>query len=334
MLLLAGFLSMIVGFFFFWGAFVVLGARMFFDALPLIVLLSAKGLRRAPELLASRTRRIGEARWRRAIAVVLAVFSLYALAVRFPRWVAPSWTEWFYERYDQNMCGSSAWIHNALAPLGLHNAVVVMKFLYAPLTGFPTGWWGSGFLYDTPRLDGDVLFANDRGDATTLALMRAYPGRAFYAYVGTLEKGLLVPLREEAGGVRRGGPIVPPVRPRRSVELLAAPASLFKMYTPGFRAYVEATLAGDGWVATDVESLRIEGLRLLEAREFQKAAYALEAALQLEKNPKVRWPMLVSLGQCYMKTGQTAEAKRIMAKFEESDFKGRRLFFILPERGF
>ena len=44
--------------------------------------------------------------------------------------------------------------------------------------------------------------------------------------------------------------------------------------------------------------------------------------------------MLVSLGQCYMKTGQTAEAKRIMAKFEESDFKGRRLFFILPERGF
>ncbi|MCX6559759.1 MAG: glycosyltransferase family 39 protein [Candidatus Aminicenantes bacterium] len=334
LLLLAGFLSMVVGFFFFWGAFVVLGARMFFDALPLLVLLSAKGLRRAPELLAARTRRFGEDRWRKALAVVLAVFSLYAFAFRFPRWVAPSWTEWFYERYDQNMCGSSAWIHNALAPLGLRNAVVVMKLLYAPLTGFPTGWWGSGFLYDTPRLDGDVLFANDRGDATTLGLMQAYPGRAFYAYVGTLEKGLLVPLSQEVGAVRRGRPIVPPVRPRRSVELLAEPESLFKMYGPGFRAFVEDVLRGDGWVATDVESLRTEGLRLLEARNFRKAAYSLEAALQLEKNPKVRWPMLVSLGQCYMKTGQTAEAKRIMAKFEESDFKGRRLFFILPDRGF
>ncbi|MDD8026289.1 MAG: glycosyltransferase family 39 protein [Acidobacteriota bacterium] len=334
LLLLAGFASLVVGFFFFWGAFIVLGARMFFDAVPLLILLSAFGLSRAPKLLASRIPRLGEAGWRKILAGVLTAFSLYAFSVRLPQWVAPSWTEWYYERYDHAMCGSSAWIHKALAPLGLHNAVVVMKFLYAPLTGFPTGWWGSGFLYDTPRLDGDVLYANDRGDNVTRELMRAYPGRTFYAYIGTLEKGLLVPLREDGKLVRRGLPIVPPSRPRRSAELLAAPAGLFKMYSPGFRAFVEGLLSGDRWLTADVESLRAEGARLLQARDFPKAAYAFEAALQLEKNPKVRWPILISLGQCYVKTGQKAEAERVAEKFEESGFRGKKLFFILPDRGF
>ncbi|GEM_PF-572715 len=334
LLLLAGFASMVVGFFFFWGAFIVLGARMFFDALPLLILLSAKGLTRAPGLLAARTPRLGEAVWRKAAAAVLALSTIYAFAVRFPAWAAPSWTEWYYERYDHNMCGASAWVGNALEPLDLGRSVVVMKMLYAPLTGFPTGWWGSGFLYDTPRMNGRVLFANDRGDGVTRELMRAYPDRAFYAYVGTLEKGLLVPLREEGTAVRRGPPVVPSVRPRRSVELLASPEGLFKMYSPGFRAFLEERLRGEGWAALDVESLRAEGARLQQAREFRPAAYAFEAALQLEKNPKVRWPILISLGQCYVKTGQAAEARRISDKFAEAGYRGKKLFFILPERGF
>lgn len=333
-LLLTGFLSMTVGFFFFWGAFVVLGARMFFDALPLLVLLSAKGLESAPGLLAGRWPRLGQAGWRRALAAVLALFTLYAFAVRFPGWAAPSWTEWFYERYDHNMCGASAWVGNALKEAGLGRSVVVMKMLYAPLTGFPTGWWGSGFYLDTPRLDGGVLYANDRGDAVTRELMRAFPDRDFFSYTGTLEKGLLVSLKEDGGVLRRGAPIVPPQRPRRSVELLASPEGFFKMYSPAFGDFIRDILSGDGWIATDVESLRLEGAKLLEARDFRRAAFAFEAALQLEKNHKIRWPILISLGQCYTKTGQSAEAKRIRDKFEESDFKGRQLFSILPERGF
>ncbi len=334
LLLLSGFASMTVGFFFFWGAFIVLGARMFFDALPLLVLLSAKGLARAPELLAARFPRLGPAGWGKAAAGLLAVFSLYAFAVRFPAWVGPKWSEWYYERCDHNLCGSSAWIGNALKPLPLGKSVVVMKMLYAPLTGFPTGWWGSGFIYDAPRLDGGVLFANDRGDDVTRRLMRAFPDRAFYAYVGTLEKGLLVPLREEDGAVRRGRPLVSAAKPRRAVDLLASPDGLFKMYSPGFRAFVEDRLRGDGWTRLDVESLRAEGARLQQARDFQGAAYAFEAALQLEKNPKVRWPILISLGQCYFKTGQAAEAKRVSDKFAEAGYRGKKLFHILPARGF
>lgn len=334
LLLLAGFLSMLVGFYFFWGAFVVLGARMFFEALPLLILLSAKGLREAPLLLSSKFPRLDPAGWRKVLAGVLAVFSLYAFAVRFPGWVAPSWTEWFYERYDHNMCGSSAWVHNAIETLNLGRAVVVMKFLYGPLTGFPTGLWGSGFLFDTPGLDGDILYANDRGETVTRKLIRAFPGRAFYSYTGTLEKGVLAPLREEKGELLMGPPIVPSTRPRRSVELLSVPERMFTLYSPAFRMFIEAALRAEGPAALDVGRLTRLGIGYKAVRDYTRAAFALEAALQLEKNPKVRWPLLIDLGQCYMKLGQTAEAKRIIVKFEESDYKGRKLFFIIPERGF
>ncbi len=188
LLLFCGFLSMLVGFYFFWGSFVIIGARMFFDSLPLLVLLSARGLERAPGLLAGRFHGIGEAAWSKALAVVLVLFTVYAFAVRFPRWTHNPDYGWYYDRYDQNFCGSTAWIANAVRGLGLHNAVIVLKFVYGPLTGFPTGWWSSGFAYDTPKLDGDVIFANDRGMAQNLTLLRAFPGRSFYSYAGTLEK--------------------------------------------------------------------------------------------------------------------------------------------------
>ncbi|MGD0783471.1 MAG: glycosyltransferase family 39 protein, partial [Candidatus Aminicenantales bacterium] len=221
LLLVCSFMSMTVGFFFFWGSFVIIGARMFFDSLPLLILLSARGLERAPSLLAGRFHRIGAAAWGKAIAGVLVLFTGYAFAVRFPAWTKPPGERWFYARYDHNFCGSTAWIDNAVRGVGLHNAVVVLKFLYGPLTGFPTGWWSSGFAYDTPKLDGDVIYANDCGPDQNRTLLRAFPGRAFYQYAGTLDKGVLAPLREEDGVVRPGPPIVPARTPRRSVTLLA-----------------------------------------------------------------------------------------------------------------
>jgi hypothetical protein len=328
------FMSMTVGFFFFWGSFVIIGARMFFDTLPILVLLSARGLEQAPALLAGRFRRVGQAAWSKAIAGVLVLFTVYAFAVRFPAWTQPPSYAWFYERYDHNFCGGSAWINNAVRGLGLHNAVVVLKFLYGPLTGFPTGWWSAGFAYDTPKLDGDVIYANDRGPDANLALLRAFPGRSVYLYAGTLEKGVLAPLREENGVVRTGTPLVPARTTKRSVTLLPGQEGLFTMYSPEFRAFIEEVSRAEGPGGLTVDRLTEIGYSFQKERNFVRAAFAFEAALQLEKNPKIRWPLFISLEPCYVKTGRSDLAKRITAKFEESDFKGRGLFDVLPERGF
>ena len=333
-LLLCGFLSMTVGFYFFWGSFVIIGARMFFDTLPLLVLLSARGLEQAPALLAGRFRRIGAAAWARGLAVVLALSTVYAFAIRFPEWTNPPRFGWFYDRYDHNLCGGTAWVANAVRAAGLHNSVVVLKFVYGPLTGFPTGWWSAGFAFDTPGLDGDIIYANDRGADRNLALLRAFPGRAIYSYVGTLDKGVLAPLREENGVVRTGTPIVPERTPRRSVTLLPGQEGLFTMYSPEFRAFIEDAGRAEGPGGLTVDRLTEIARAFEKDRNYPRAALAYEAALQLEMNPKIRWPLFISLVPCYAKTGQSTLAKRIMAKFEVSDFKGRELFNVIAERGF
>ncbi|MGD0782465.1 MAG: hypothetical protein ABSA30_06365, partial [Candidatus Aminicenantales bacterium] len=83
-----------------------------------------------------------------------------------------------------------------------------------------------------------------------------------------------------------------------------------------------------------VDRLTEIGRALQKDKNYTRAALAFEAALQLEKNPKTRWPLLMSLQPCYVKTGRMALTKRIMAKFAEADFKEQSLFDVLPERGF
>lgn len=334
LLLFSGFISLIVGFFFFWGAFIFIGARMFYDGLPLLVLLSAKGLVEAETLLAGRFPRLGPAGWRKVLAVVLAAFTLYAFAVRFPAWSRPAASEWYYARYDRNMAGSSAGLRNALAPFGLRNAVVIVKFMYAPLSGFPTGWWTSGFFLDTPSLDGDVIYANDRGPAANEELARSFPDRTFYIYAGTLEKGLLLPLARDGGALLPEKPLVSRARPPRSLELVDAPEKIFRPYSPGFRAFLEGSFRTEGVLGVDVAWLMRTGIESQAKGEHLKATYAFEAALQLDKNPKTRGQILLLLGQSYLKSGQHEEAKRLIRKFQEVGFEERRMYFVLPERGF
>ena len=330
LLLFSGILSMLIGFFFFWGTFVMLGPRMFYDALPLLLLLSAKGLREAPVILASIVRRPGCAGWRKILAGVLAASTVYAFAVAFPRWVNPSRSGWYYERYGRDMAGASASVHNAVSALELHNAVVIMKFIYAPLTGFPTGWWGSGFAYLTPGLDGDLIYANDRGEAQNLKLLRCHPGRSTYIYIGTLEKGVVLPVREEGGALRYGAPLMPPARARRAAELVDEPQKIFKPYSPESRAFLDEVFGAAGPAGVDVAGLTALGQRALEEKDFKRAALAFECALQIEKNPKPRWNLLTRLVPCYLRTGQRAAALVVQKWLEDPSA----FWTIYPERGF
>jgi hypothetical protein len=337
LLVLSGFLSTVAGFTFFWGAFLTFGARMLFDSFPLLVLLSARGLDAAPGLLAGAFPRTRVRTWNRVLAGCLAAFSVYAFAVSLPGWAFPAHTEWYYDRYDHNLAGSSARLGNAVRAAGLHGALVLVKFLYAPTAGFPTGWWGSGFMHDTPALDGDVIYANDRGPEAARALARCYPGRALYLYWGTLERGVLAPLRAGGGAdVPLPGPPVTLPPGGKKVDLLASPREMFKVYSEGFGAFLEETLRDEpgGWPALDSPRLTRIGLDYAAREDYRRAAFAFEAALQVEMYPNQRHELLGQLARCYAKIGQRAESKRLMLKMAEVDFSWDKLYRVFPERGF
>jgi hypothetical protein len=338
LLLLSAFLTMLVGFFFFWGAFTYFGARMYFEAFPLLVLLAARGLDAAPKLLAGAARGVGVKAWTRVLAGCLVVLVVYAFAVSWPGWVAPAKAEWYYDRYDHNLAGSSARVGNAVAAAGIHNALVVIKLLYAPVMGFPSGWWGSGFMHDTPGLDSDVIYANDRGGAANLELARCFSGRRLFVYWGTLDKGVLVPLETEggAGTLRPGEPVQAAKPGKREVELLAKPELMFKVYSSEFGAFLEEVMQTEpgGWLDLDSPRLMRIGLASVARSDFRRASFAFEAALQVEKYPRQRSELLGQLTQCYAKTGQRAEAKRLMQRMADVGFYQDQLYSVFPERGF
>ncbi len=337
LLLLSGFLSMFVGFTFFWGSFLTFGARMLFDSFPILVLLSAKGLDAAPGLLAGAFSRTSPKMWTRVLAGVLAAFAVYAFAVCLPGWAFPTRTEWYYDRYDRNLAGSSARLGNAVRAAGLHRVLVVVKLLYAPTTGFPTGWWGSGFMHDTPALDGDVIYANDRGPEANRALARCYPDRSLFIYWGTLERGVLAPLRVDEGtGVLRPGPAVVLPTGGKKVDLVPSPRGLFKVYSDEFGSFLDETLGNEpgGWTALDSPRLTRIGLDYVARGDYRRASFAFEAALQVEMYPNQRHELLGQLARGYAKTGQRAESKRLMLKMAEVDFAWDRLYKVFPERGF
>ena len=337
LLVVSGFLSLFVGFTFFWGSFLTLGARMLFNSFPILVLLSARGLDAAPGLLAATFRRTTPRTWTKVLAASLAAFTIYAFTVCLPGWAFPTGRPWYYDRYDHNMAGSSARLGNAVRAAGLHRALVVVKFLYAPTMGFPTGWWGSGFMHDTPALDGDVIYANDRGADANKALAVSYPDRDLYIYWGTLEKGVLAPLRlQGATGSLAPGPPVTVAPGGKKVDLLPAPRALFKVYSDEFGAFLDETLRNEpgGWTSLDSPRLTRIGLDLAARGDHRRASFAFEAALQVEMYPNQRSELLGQLVQAYAKSGQRAESRRLMLEMAEADFAADKLYGIFPERGF
>jgi len=333
LLLLSGFFSMLVGFFFFWGAFIFMGARMLFDCFPLLVLLSAKGIRESVPFLGSLFKKTEPVFWAKIVAGILALFTLYGFLIRFPRWAWPSDIGYYYKRYDRNMAASSTSIHNAVRKAGLHRALVIMKFPYAPMRGFPTGWWSSGFCYNTPMLDGDIVYAVDRGEKN-IELFGCYPGRKIYLYSGTLDKGLLVPLTQEGNQAVAGDPISLPQRGEKIAEFVSDPVRMFHLYSSEFQAFLERLYRDNDPLGMDIPRLEALGLGYKEGGEFQRAAFCFEAALQLENSPQARKVLVNLLIPCYRKTGQTKEALILMRKNSEGDFDGFKYYNILPERGF
>ena len=330
LLLSSGFLVMIVGFYFFWGSFIFLGARMFFDSLPILLLLSARGLRETLPLLRSLFNKFPRMPWKGVVTSTLALFTIYAFVIRFPRWIRPSNSDWYYLRYDNDMAGASAHIRNTVASMGVHNAIIIMKFLYAPLPGFPTGWWGSGFMFNTPHLDGDIIFANDQGPLNK-KLYLCYPNRKFYYYLGTLEKGLLFPMSIENGSPVIASPIVPESKSKKMSELLKKPTGLFKLYSEGFADFLNWLYQEYSLLEIDVSRLQELGLSYQTAHEYIKASYCFEAALQLEKEPQTRFDLLNNLSLCYLRSGQLHEAKELGKRLADPEDY---LYSMMPERGF
>jgi hypothetical protein len=186
------FFSFLVGFYFFWGAFVFIGPRMFLDTVPVLALLSARGIQAVPQLIGSKKPGTGPTGPVKAVFAVFILFTAYSFFIRFPRWIWPQDVCWHYDRFDHNFAGTTGRLHRSLQHLGLHNALVIIKFVYAPMAGFPTGQWGSGFLHNDPALRGDIIYAmqREKHDPAKNARKSSLPPGSFSSRIRPISAGL------------------------------------------------------------------------------------------------------------------------------------------------
>jgi hypothetical protein len=330
-ILVTGFFSLLVGLFFFWGTYILIGARMIFEALPILILLSARGLTEAPKLILDKYKKINKTTLHKTLISILIIFTAYAFFIHFPRWVWPPETEWYYHGYANKYAAVTPGINRTLESIDLDKAVVIMKFIYHPIEYFPYGWWSSGFLCNDPRLKNNIIYARDRGKEN-ISLFQCFPERKYYLYLGTLEKGMLIPLRQEKEKLTSGDPIGLAKRGRKFVELINDPQEFYHLYSTDFSNFIQQIYKESDFIDIDVSSLFETGKFHKKERNYKKAAFYFEAALQIEKQPEVRSQMLNHLVTCYLKSGRMEEARTITTRLEKQ--LQRKLFNIFPEKGF
>jgi hypothetical protein len=333
LLLAVSFIFFLTGVYFFWGSFIFLGARMLFETVPFLLLLSARGIEELPRMLGLLFKKVKLEKTKKVVFIIFTAFIGYGFIIHFPQWIWPKGTEWPFETLANDFAYTTPNIRNTLKSLGIKKAVVLMKFLYHPLDEFPNGYWGSGFAYNDPGLRADIIYANGLGEPN-IELFRCFPERNFYLYLGTLEKGMLIPIRADNKKIVYGEPTGPSPQGAKSVELIQKPQDFFKVYSQEFREFLDDMYKEKNPAEVNVDSL-VDWASLAKKNEnYKKATFCLESALQVEKDPYVRAKLLNSLVPCYFKLGKIEEAKRIEAKLKSLNFKERKMYHVFPERGF
>lgn len=331
LILASGFFSLFVGLFFFWGTYILIGARMIFEAIPILFLLSARGATEIPKLVCSRYKKIDIVNLKKILTVILIIFTAYAFLIRFPRWIWPKDLHGYYHGFANKFAAVTPNINQTLKSLHLEKAVVIMKFIYHPREFFPYGWLGSGFLYNDPQLKGNIIYVQDRGKEN-ISLFQCFPERKFLLYLGTLEKGMLIPLKKEGKDISYGAPICLAKKDKRFIELIDDPQKFFKVYSTDYTNIIEKIYKQNNFIDIDVAYLIDMGNQYKNKRNYRKAAFFFEAALQIEKHPEIRFQILNKLFSCYLKTGKKYEAKIIAERFK--DITKQKFYNIFPEKGF
>jgi hypothetical protein len=204
--------AIVLAYFFYYNAPICYGPRYYFEALPFILLLTARGLRIPLEGAALVWRSGGRPGAEHAAIAGKGLHLLVMAAVVLWSLRNPAG---FAEEIDglrsQNQLQTG--ILDEVARQGLENALVFVENCSQPWDWVK---YGSVFPQNTPDFDGSVVYARSLGRAADRALLQLYPGRR--AYLATYESGLVAPY--DIGDTLQPPEHVPPADERESWDRL------------------------------------------------------------------------------------------------------------------
>ncbi|MFC2160079.1 ArnT family glycosyltransferase [Acidobacteriota bacterium] len=330
-LFFSSFAVLTFGLFIYWGSFILIGARMFFEFIPVFIILSALGIRELIPLLSQRLKKRSPQWTKKVVTVVLCIFTAYAFAVRLPGWIWPEETNWYYDGFANNFAGVNPSIPEIVESAVKSPSLVILNFIYSPFDDFPNYWWGSGFMKNDPDLKERVIYAQSQRDKN-IEIFQHYADRKLYLYTGTLEKGMLLPIKKSDDRILYGEPIQKIEYKKKHLELITDPLDFHTLYSAEFENFLTKIYSNFDLLEINVEFFFDTGNEFFENEQYKLAAMCMEAALQIEKSPEKRTQFFNHLVHAYAKAGQRQDSIKILDKLHHP--KGPKLYDIFPEKGF
>ncbi len=321
------------GLFMYWGTFILLGARQFFIILPSLVVLCAYGLAKLesflPQFIITTRIRISIIKKELLILVLILLFS-YSFFYTLPKEAQYKGHGGLIPIRDRSF--RSEYFINTSSILNLKDSIVIMKIPSTNAKEFPADGWGPGFIQTDPLLRSSIIYAR-KADLSYEAFFKCFPDRKIYLYWGTYKRGFLVEVKKKDDQFTYGKPIIKGKDKSESfTELVPSPEDVFFIYSHDFREFLQNLFREKPFDSVDAAWLEQQARLSYRAHDFKKAAYFLEASLQIENNYEARYRMLIMLAGLYKGLDLDPLGDKILQRINTN--KTTHLYDIIPERGF
>ncbi|MGB3479175.1 MAG: glycosyltransferase family 39 protein [bacterium] len=194
------FICLGIAYIFYWYHDLCFGPRFLYEALPFVIILSARAILILPKLIKDRLhiKKFSTKNIRIILSLIIVVLFLFSIVSTFPKLIKgdePSFY-WKDRGYANSYWGVDVYLSRLVKAKKLTNSIVFVQYDYPVFPFDSLLWFASGFLNNSPDLDDDVIYARHLGTRDTL-LMNYYPARLYYLYIGKLRTGKLIVLNKK-----------------------------------------------------------------------------------------------------------------------------------------
>jgi asparagine N-glycosylation enzyme membrane subunit Stt3 len=195
------FICLGIAYIFYWYHDLCFGPRFLYEALPFVIILSARAILVLPELVKEKLRikKTSAKSIGLISAFIIAVLFLYSAVNTMPKLIIDDEPNFYWKDrgYANSYWGVDVYLSKLVKGKKLTNSIVFVQYDY-PIFPFDSlFWFGSGFLNNSPGLNNDIIYARHKGTRDTL-LMNYYPARQYYLYTGKLRAGRLIEIGKQA----------------------------------------------------------------------------------------------------------------------------------------
>jgi len=168
-LFLSSSITLMIGYFFYYFQDYCFGPRFYYCLLPFAIILTVRGFFTLLQFLEQK--QCNKRKTEATLYVLLVLCFLYTFSVSLPRLV---------KKYSNDYWGVTSRIHTAVTEQEITDAIVFLDCWDASDPTEPNLlYYGSGFQFNSPDLNGEVIYALDLKDKNS-KLMDAFPAKRYY----------------------------------------------------------------------------------------------------------------------------------------------------------